>query len=90
LLCLASVGGDDADGPRPGVEPAVVGGIVSRIKQLVLAGEAKNLPQLRPELLQFALSFYGASTPGSSSARGDQDEPAQPQSPERSNVLEPA
>lgn len=94
MLRLASIGEEDAPAPRLAVEPAVVGGIVSRIKQLVLADESRELPRLRAELLQFALSFYGsagvAATPPAGVARDSQEEPAQPQSPERSTVLEPA
>lgn len=94
LLRLASLGDEDAAAPRLEIEPAVIGGIVSRIKQLVLAGETLELPELRSELLQFALSFYGSprapAVPEPVATRDDQDEPAQPQSPERSTVLEPA
>lgn len=94
MLRFASVGGEGAPAPGPGVEPAVVGGIVSRIKQLLLADEGQGLPGLRPELLQFALSFYGSpvasTTPRARATRGAQGESPQPQSPERSTVLEPA
>jgi len=88
MLHFAAMGDSGIVPPKPSVEPAVVGGIVSRIKQLVLAGEAERLPQLCPELVQFALSFYGSLEPLAASV-GDSDEPPQPQSPDRPSVLEP-
>ncbi len=94
MLRLASIGSREVEMPRPAVEPAVVGGILSRVKQLVLAGETQELPALCPELLRFTLCFYGSpgglSLPASASVKSDQGEPPQPQSPERSTVLEPA
>ncbi len=80
LLRFAAIDSTEAARPRPEVEPAVAGGIASRIKQVVLAGEEERLPGLAPELVQFTLSFYEDSLPDSS----------QPQSPERDPVLEPA
>lgn len=87
MLHFAAIGNEDATTPKASVEPAIVGGIVSRIKQLVLAGEAKGLLRLCPELVQFTLSFYGLSeaAPLPSTA-----ESSQPQSPEPASVLEPA
>jgi len=84
MLRLAVVGRDEPAPPPAGVELGVVGGIVSRIKQLVLADEADELPGLQPELLQFALSFYAARE--ASPDGGDGEDLPQPQS---SSVLEP-
>lgn len=89
MLHFAAMGDARIVPPKPSVEPAVVGGIVSRIKQRVLAGETARLPELCPELVQFALSFYGSLEPLTTSVGGDSDEPPQPQSPDRSRVLEP-
>lgn len=89
MLHFAAMGDPGIVPPKPSVEPAVVGGIVSRVKQLVLAGETERLPQLCPELVQFALSFYGLLEPLATAAGEDSDEPPQPQSPDRSSVLEP-
>lgn len=93
MLRLAAVDCPGVDKPSPALEPAVIGGLVSRVKELVLAGEARELPGLRSELLRFALSFYGSPEPPAGSptvvhCRGA--ESAQPQSPERASVLEPA
>lgn len=93
LLGFAAINSPEIARPGPGVEPAIVGGVVSRIKQLVLAGKAEDLPGLGPELSQFVLSFYGEAGEAeitTSPLRRSQDEPPQPQSPERSTVLEPA
>ncbi len=89
MLHFAAMGDPGIVPPKPLVEPAVVGGIASRIKQLVLAGETAQLPGLCPELVQFALSFYGSLEPLTAPAGGDSDEPPQPQSPDRPSVLEP-
>jgi AcrR family transcriptional regulator len=92
LLRLAAVGSPDTVGPSPAIEPAIVGSIVSRIKQLILAGETADLPALGPELVQLTLSYYGSrELPEpllASPAAGE--ESAQPQSPGRRSVLEPA
>jgi AcrR family transcriptional regulator len=90
MLHFAAMGDAGIVPPKPSVEPAVVGGIVSLIKQQVLAGGTERLPQLCPELVQFALSFYGSLEPSVTFSAGDSDEPPQPQSPERSSLLEPA
>jgi hypothetical protein len=94
LLQLAVVGTSDATKPRPALEPAIVGAIVSRIKQTVLAGETRNLPSLQPELTQLSLAFFGLTEPSSAAFSGstqrERAESAQPQSPERSSVLEAA
>jgi AcrR family transcriptional regulator len=45
--------------PSPSTELTIVGGLVSRIAQRVLAEEAERLPELGPELLEVVLSFYG-------------------------------
>jgi AcrR family transcriptional regulator len=90
MLRLAVVGSPDVAEPRPGLEPAIAGAVVSRVKQLVLAGETRKLPSLRPELTQLVLSFFGSPEPLAVPAQGEGVEPAQPQSPERSSVLEPA
>jgi AcrR family transcriptional regulator len=94
LLQLAVVGTPDATKPRPALEPAIVGAIVSRIKQMVLSGEARNLRSLQPELTQLTLSFFDLAEPStaalSSSGQREGVDSAQPQSPERSTVLEAA
>jgi AcrR family transcriptional regulator len=96
LLRFAAIDSPEIDTPGPAVEPAVVGGVVSRLKQKVLVGETEALPGLCQELSQFVLSFFGdlardsASSASSKKLRRSQDEPPQPQSPERSSVLEPA
>jgi AcrR family transcriptional regulator len=94
LLQLAAVGTADGTKPRPGLEPAIIGAIVSRIKQTVLAGKTRDLPSLGAELTQLTLSFFGSSEPSTAalpiSPQAEGVEPAQPQSPERSSVLEAA
>lgn len=90
MLSLAAIGNPDVAKPPPALEPAIAGGVFSRIKQLVLDGEAHRLPRLCPELTRFVLSFYGSPDPLASPAEQRYGvEPAQPQSPERSDVLEP-
>jgi AcrR family transcriptional regulator len=94
LLQLAAVGTPDAAAPKPALEPAIVGAIVSRIKQLVLAGEIEDLPRLCPALTQLTLSYYSLPAsppdPPRTSAAGGDGGSSQPQSPERRAVLEPA
>jgi AcrR family transcriptional regulator len=94
LLQLAAVGRPDLTMPRPALEPAIVGAIVSRIKQMVLAGETRDLPCLCPELTQLTLSYFRLPelplAPPSPSSQREGVESAQPQSPERPSVLEPA
>lgn len=94
LLRLAAVGSPDVIVPRPALEPAIVGAIVSRIKQLILAGEAPRLPTIGPELVELVLSYYGSREPAeplpTSPPDGEAAEPEQPQSPGRRSVLEPA
>lgn len=90
LLRLAAVDSPDVAGPRAALEPAVVGGIASRIKQLVLAGEARELPAVGAELVQFTLSFYGSPEALQAPAQPEAVDSAQPQSPERSSLLEVA
>jgi AcrR family transcriptional regulator len=94
LLRLASVGSPEVATPRPALEPAIVGALISRVKQLILAGEAEDLPRLLPELVQLTLSYYGLPEPPGDplriSAGGDGVESSQPQSPGRRKVLEPA
>lgn len=94
LLQLAAVGTPNAVAPKPALEPAIVGAVVSRVKQLVLAGETRDLPRLCPELTQLTLSYYGLPAPPPdpprTSAAGEDVESSQPQSPGRRAVLEPA
>lgn len=82
LLRFAAIGNPVGAAPGKAVEPAVIGGLLSRVKQLVLAGRINQLPGLCPELVQFTLSFYGSSVATSP--------PLQPQSPDDASVLEPA
>jgi AcrR family transcriptional regulator len=94
LLGFAAIGSPDVAKLPPAVEPAVVGGVVSQIKQQVLAGKTKGLSKLAPELVQFVLSFYGvrAGDPAVpiASQPGAQGESSQPQSPDLAPALEPA
>jgi AcrR family transcriptional regulator len=94
LLQLAAVGAADDAKPRQALEPAIVGAIVSRVKQMVLAGETGDLPSLRTELAQLTLSFFGSEEPATVSLSPPTQrlgaESAQPQSPERPSVLEAA
>ncbi len=93
LLSFATIGSPDLAKPPPGVESAIVGGVVSRVKQHVLAGKTKRLPELCPELVQFVLSFYGVSAASPTTPapkRSAQDSSSQPQSPVRAPALEPA
>jgi AcrR family transcriptional regulator len=94
LLQLAAVGSPDVSSPRPALESAILGALISRIKQLILAGETAELPGLCPELAQLTLSYYGPPEPpllvsaGAEGAEGA--ESSQPQSPGRRGELEPA
>lgn len=91
LLQLAAVGSPDISPPKPALEPAIVGSVVSRVKQLILAGEAGDLPRLCPELVQLTLSYYSSpALPPRTSLAGEAAESSQPQSPERRAVPEPA
>jgi AcrR family transcriptional regulator len=93
LLRLAAVGSPDVAVPRPALEPAIVGAIISRVKQLILAGETEDLPDLCPELARLALSYYGSPAlpdPLPTSVPEEGVDSAQPQSPGRRKVLEPA
>ncbi len=92
LLRFAAIDSPEICGPSAGVEPAVIGGIVARIKQTVLDGKTQKLPKLHPELVQFVYSFYGpAREAGSISVevQGNGQPEPQPQSPEPAAVLEP-
>jgi TetR/AcrR family transcriptional regulator len=89
MLRLAVVGSPDVAEPRPALEPAIAGAIVSRVRQLVLAGKTRELPGLHAELTQLVLSFFGSPDPLSIPGQREGVESAQPQSPERSSVLEP-
>jgi AcrR family transcriptional regulator len=93
LLRFAALDSPEIAGPSTAVEPAVVGGLVSRVKQTVLAGKAEALATLWPELVQFTQSFYAPFDAALSAAphagQSGQTEP-QPQSSERPSVLEPA
>ncbi|HEY6549756.1 MAG TPA: TetR/AcrR family transcriptional regulator [Solirubrobacterales bacterium] len=94
LLGLAAVGSPDVAAPKPALENAILGAIVSRIKQLILAGETRELPSLCSELVQLTLSYYSSPAlppdPLRVSAVGEGVESVQPQSPPgRRTVLEP-
>lgn len=58
---------DGAPGPEAGRRPpeatdeAVVGGIASLLARRVLAGETKQLPELLPEIAEFALTPYAGA-----------------------------
>jgi len=87
MLRFAAVGEGDVMMPSPSVEPAIVGGIASRIKEALLAGNPRRLPDLLPELAVFATSFYGRVRP---SLARELYESEQPQSPARRASVEPA
>lgn len=93
LLRLAAVGSPESP-PKAALEPAIVGSVVSRVKQSILAGQAGDLPRLCPELVQLTLSYYSSPalplTPSRTPPAGGPAEPSQPQSPERRAVPEPA
>ncbi len=61
LLDRAAAGLPDARRPSRSTQLTIVGGIVSRIAQRVLAEEADRLPELTPELIEVVLSFYGVA-----------------------------
>jgi AcrR family transcriptional regulator len=90
LLQLAAVASPDISPPKPALEPAIVGSVVSRVKQLVLAGQAGDLPRLCPELVQLTLSYYSSPALPRTPSAGAPAESSQPQSPERRAVPEPA
>ncbi len=96
LLGFAAINSPEIDGPSRAVEPAIVGGIVARVKQTVLAvlaGKTKNLLKLGPELVQFVRSFYGPLDEApriAAKAQGNGQVEPQPQSSEPASVLEPA
>jgi AcrR family transcriptional regulator len=78
MLRFATVGAPGTSAPSAGIEPAIVGGIFSRVKEVLLAGEAVQVSDLGSELTAFALSFYGL--PKASRRRFTDQEPVQPQS----------
>jgi hypothetical protein len=88
MLRFAAIGNSDVVMPSASLEPAIVGGIVSRVKELLLADEAERVWQLAPELTSFALSFYGLPEPVASASVEAASE--QPQSPLRAPVPVPA
>jgi AcrR family transcriptional regulator len=94
LLQFAAVGSPGISPPKPALEPAIAGAIVSRIKQVVLAGQTEDLPRLCPELVQLTLAYYSSPTlppdPPRTSVACEAAESSQPQSPARRPVLEPA
>ena len=49
---------DDADSLLPETEDAILGGIVSLATRSIIAGEARGLAALLPDLVDFALSPY--------------------------------
>lgn len=49
---------DDPDSLLPKTEDAIIGGIVSMATRAVIAGEATSLPDLLPDLVDFALAPY--------------------------------
>jgi hypothetical protein len=83
MLRFAAIGVEDVVMPSPTVEPAIVGGIASRIKESLLAGAPRPLPELAPELSAFALSFYGTVRSDLASERYESE---QPQSPARGDA----
>jgi len=61
LLDRAAAGLPHARRPSRATELTIVGGLVSRVAQRVLAEQADRLPELAPELIEVVLSFYGVS-----------------------------
>lgn len=59
LLDRAAASLPAAQRPSHSTELTIVGGLVSRISQRVLAEQADRLPELAPELIEVVLSFYG-------------------------------
>jgi AcrR family transcriptional regulator len=49
---------DDPDSLLPETEDAILGGIVSLATRSIVAGEAEKLPELLPDLADFALAPY--------------------------------
>jgi AcrR family transcriptional regulator len=87
MLRFAAVGKEDVMMPSPSIEPAIVGGIASRIKESLLTGDTRPLPDLLPELSAFAASFYGTVQP---SFVRELYESEQPQFPPGRPAAEPA
>lgn len=89
MLRFAAIGAEEVVMPSPSVEPAIVGGVFSRVKELMLAGEGEWIPDLAAELTAFTLSFYGLpeAVPFPSVEAA---ESVQPQSPLRVPVAAPA
>jgi AcrR family transcriptional regulator len=88
MLRFAAIGAPGVAMPNPAIESAIVGGVVSRIKELLLAGEAERIAELAPELTTFTLSFY--ALPEAPPSRFVAREPVQPQSSDEDVVLVPA
>jgi AcrR family transcriptional regulator len=61
LLDQAAADLPDARRPSHSTQLTIVGGLVSRIAQRVLAEEADRLPELAPQLIEVVLSFYGVA-----------------------------
>jgi AcrR family transcriptional regulator len=59
LLAAAAAPLPAARRPSRSTELTIVGGIVSRVAQWVLAGWVDRLPELGPELAEVVLSFHG-------------------------------
>ncbi len=49
---------DDPDSMLPDTEDAILGGIVSMATRSIVAGKVESLPELLPDLVDFALSPY--------------------------------
>jgi AcrR family transcriptional regulator len=59
LLDRAAADLPEARRPSRSTQLTIVGGLVSRVAQRILAEEADRLPELTPELIEVVLSFYG-------------------------------
>jgi AcrR family transcriptional regulator len=63
LACVPAIARGRGETPggsslSPNTEDSVLGGIIALASRSILAGEAKNLPALLPDLTEFALSPY--------------------------------
>jgi len=65
LLDRAAADLPAAQRPSRSTELTIVGGLVSRIAQRVLAEQANRLPELTAELVEVVVSFYGIAAEGS-------------------------
>lgn len=85
MLRLAALGAEQRGRPRPALESAIAGGVVSLIAAEVMRGQTDGLPGLRPQLCSYVVSFFEPPLEEPELASS-----AQPQSPLRVPVAAPA